>query len=105
MALQTAKVKSNVSRLCQNSSKPFPGPTFRKVSASWTDVSAHRRTHSLRYFAMHRRKIMDSILEPTVAEAKSLYGQVYENHAGLMRFLKGAGMPIPGLYTPLRSSS
>ena len=42
-----------------------------------------------------QRNIMDSVPEPTVGEAKSAFGQIYEHHAPLIRFLKASGMPIP----------
>jgi len=40
------------------------------------------------------RKILNSILETTVAEAEASYGQMFENHASLMRFMKRMGIPL-----------
>ena len=34
-------------------------------------------------------------MEPTLREAEAAYGSLYEHHAPLIRFLKGAGAPLP----------
>ena len=46
-------------------------------------------------FADERRKVLNTIMEPTLREAEAAYGSLYEHHAPLIRFLKGAGAPLP----------
>jgi alpha-amylase/alpha-mannosidase (GH57 family) len=46
-------------------------------------------------FSDERRKILNMIMEPTLNEAQAAYDAVYEHHASLIRFLKGAGTPQP----------
>jgi len=46
-------------------------------------------------FADERRKVLNMIMEPTLREAEAAYGSLYEHHAPLIRFLKGAGAPLP----------
>lgn len=46
------------------------------------------------------RKILGIILESTLTDAESIYRQVYETNAPLMRFIKDLGGPLPkALYT------
>ena len=52
--------------------------------------------YSLRsLFRDEQRKVLDSILGATLADAESHYRDLYENHVPLMRFLKDAGIPAP----------
>ena len=46
-------------------------------------------------FTDERRKILNTIMEPTLREAEASYGSIYEHHASLIRFLKGSGVPLP----------
>ncbi|UJX41183.1 DUF3536 domain-containing protein [Desulfovibrio sp. JY] len=46
-------------------------------------------------FIDERRKILGTIMEPTLQEAQATYDAVYEHHAPLIRFLKEAGTPPP----------
>jgi len=46
-------------------------------------------------FSDERRKILGMIMEPTLKEAQAAYDTVYEHHAPLISFLKGAGTPQP----------
>ncbi len=46
-------------------------------------------------FADERRKVLDMIMEPTLREAEAAYSSLYEHHAPLIRFLNGAGAPLP----------
>jgi alpha-amylase/alpha-mannosidase (GH57 family) len=53
--------------------------------------------YSLRsLFRDEQRKILDIILESTLADAVSVYRQVYERNAPLLRFLKDLNIPAPG---------
>jgi hypothetical protein len=52
--------------------------------------------YSLRsLFRDEQRKVLQSVLGATVAEAEATYRQVFEHHAPLMRFLKDIGFPMP----------
>jgi alpha-amylase/alpha-mannosidase (GH57 family) len=46
-------------------------------------------------FRDEQRKILDIILESTLADVEALYRQLYETNAPLMRFLKDSGTPPP----------
>ncbi|MFC1835984.1 DUF3536 domain-containing protein, partial [Thermodesulfobacteriota bacterium] len=46
-------------------------------------------------FTDERRKILNTIMEPTLREAEASYGSIYEHHAALIRFLNGSGVPLP----------
>ena len=51
-------------------------------------------TYSLRsLFRDAQRKILDIILESTLADAEAIYRQIYETNVPLMRFLKDSGVP------------
>ncbi len=53
-------------------------------------------THSLgSLFRDEQRRILDQILATTLAEAETEYGQLFDQHAPLMRFLAGLGAPQP----------
>jgi len=54
-------------------------------------------TYSLRYlFRDEQRKVLDRLLESTLAEVEAAYRQVYTLHYPLMRFLTDLGNPLPG---------
>ena len=46
-------------------------------------------------FSDERRKILGMIMAPTLKEAQAAYDSLYEHHAPLIRYLKGAGTPWP----------
>jgi hypothetical protein len=46
-------------------------------------------------FRDEQRRILDTILESTVADVEAIFGQLYETNAPLMRFLKDSGTPPP----------
>ncbi len=53
-------------------------------------------TYSLRsLFRDEQRRILNQVLDSTLAEAEATYQQIYENHAPLMRFLTDIGIPLP----------
>lgn len=49
--------------------------------------------HSL--FRDQQRRVVDRILESTLAEAEGVYHGLYEHHASLMRFVSDLGIPLP----------
>jgi len=54
-------------------------------------------TYSLKsLFRDEQRAVLDQIMGPTLAEAEAAYGQIYEHHAPLIRFVRASGMPVPG---------
>jgi alpha-amylase/alpha-mannosidase (GH57 family) len=46
-------------------------------------------------FADERRRILNTIMEPTLSEVEASYRSIYEHHAPLIRFLRGSDMPLP----------
>jgi hypothetical protein len=46
-------------------------------------------------FRDEQRKIVNLVLEETLAEAASAFRNIYENHAPLIRFLNNLGIPLP----------
>jgi alpha-amylase/alpha-mannosidase (GH57 family) len=59
-------------------------------------------TYSLKsLFRDNQRKVLNRILESTLAEAEAGYRQIYERHAPLMRFLNDLSMPLNDLSVPL----
>ena len=46
-------------------------------------------------FRDEQRQILDRILESTLRDAEATYRRLYEEHAPLMRFLKGLDTPLP----------
>jgi len=50
-------------------------------------------------FRDEQRKILDIILESTLSDAASVYRQIYENNAPLLRFLTDLNIPAPGTIT------
>jgi alpha-amylase/alpha-mannosidase (GH57 family) len=60
------------------------------------DEGFGRRIYSLRsLFRDEQRKIVNLVLQETLAEAASAYRGLYENHAPLMKFLNALGIPLP----------
>jgi hypothetical protein len=54
------------------------------------------KTYSLRsLFRDEQRRILNKILASTLAEAESVYLNLYQNHAPLMRFIFGLNSPVP----------
>jgi hypothetical protein len=46
-------------------------------------------------FRDEKRKVLDSVLETAQTESLTMYRQLYEHHAALMRFINYSGGPIP----------
>ena len=56
-------------------------------------------THSLKsLFRDEQRRVFNLILESTMAEAETVYRQLYEHHAPLMRFLSTLDIPLPKVF-------
>jgi hypothetical protein len=57
-------------------------------------------TYSLRsIFHDDQRKILNTILESTLSEAETVYRQVYEAHAPMMRFMTDLSVPPPRAFS------
>jgi len=57
-------------------------------------------TYSLRsIFHDDQRKILNTILHSTLAEAEAGYLQIYETHAPIMRFVTGLNIPLPRAFS------
>jgi alpha-amylase/alpha-mannosidase (GH57 family) len=53
-------------------------------------------TYSLRsLFRDEQRKVLNLLLESTLAEAEAIYRQLYERNAPMMRFITSLGIPTP----------
>jgi len=66
------------------------------VSLRMLDKHFGSSTYSLRFlFRDEQRKILDIILESTLADVEAIYRQLYETTVPLMRFLKDSGVPPP----------
>jgi len=60
-------------------------------------------TYSLKLlFRDELRKILDIILDKTLTETEASHRGIYSQHAGMMRFLSGMGIPLPD---PLHASA
>ncbi len=69
--------------------------TIRRI-----DTHFGASTYSLRsLFRDEQRKITEQILQTTLQEAESLYGQIHHRNAALVLFLRGLDFPIPKAFT------
>ncbi len=82
-------------RLRQNLNEPFGRADFPEVLRA-LDRAFPDGTYSLSsLFRDQQRLVLDRILESTLHDAESVYRQVYERHAPLMRYLADLNMPLP----------
>jgi len=81
--------------LMKDVSEAFAGADFAET-LRLLDNQFGPSTYAIKsLFRDEQRKIMDIILESTLADAEAIYRQLYENHAPLMRFLRDSGTPPP----------
>jgi len=74
---------------------PFARAEFAEV-IRLLDHHFHGSTYSLRsLFRDEQRRIVDRLIESTLADAETVYRQLFEHHAPLMRFLVDLGNPLP----------
>ena len=60
------------------------------------DEEFNQNTFSLRtLFQDERRRIVNLILNDSLISATAAYRSIYDNHASLIRFLNGVGIPVP----------
>jgi len=81
--------------LAQELAEPFAGADFAEV-IRLMDRRFGASNYSLRsLFRDERRKLLEKILATALGETESLYRQIYEQRAPLMRFLKSIHIPLP----------
>jgi alpha-amylase/alpha-mannosidase (GH57 family) len=75
--------------------EPFDRADFPTV-LRLLDKQFGAATYSLQsLFRDEQRRILRRILDSTLAEADSVYRQLYEHHVPLMRFITNLGVPLP----------
>jgi len=78
---------------------PFNGVDFQEVIRV-LDRHFGESTYSLRsIFHDDQRKILNLVLESTIAEAEAAYRHIYERHAPMMRFLSDLRAPLPRAFS------
>ena len=83
------------SYLAQELAEPFARADFAEV-LRLMDRRFGASNYSLRsLFRDERRKLVERILVTALGETESLYRQIYEQRAPLMRFLKSINIPLP----------
>jgi alpha-amylase/alpha-mannosidase (GH57 family) len=81
--------------LAQELAEPFARADFAEV-IRLMDRRFGLSNYSLRsLFRDERRKLLERILASALGETESLYRQVYEQRAPLMRFLRSINIPLP----------
>jgi alpha-amylase/alpha-mannosidase (GH57 family) len=85
--------------LKQSLTEPFNRADFPEVIRI-LDRHFGESTYSLRsIFHDDQRKILDVVLKSTLAEAETVYRQVYETHAPMMRFVNDLRVPLPRAFS------
>jgi alpha-amylase/alpha-mannosidase (GH57 family) len=83
------------SYLARELAEPFMRADFAEV-LRLMDRRFGESNYSLRsLFHDEQRKLLEQILQSALAETESLYRQIYEHRAPLLRFLKSVNMPQP----------
>jgi hypothetical protein len=81
--------------LAREVTEPFMRADFAQV-IRLMDRSFGESNYSIRsLFRDEQRGILDIILASTLGEAETLYRQIYENRAPMMRFLTTLNIPLP----------
>lgn len=81
--------------LAQELAEPFARADFAEV-IRLMDRRFGASNYSLRsLFRDERRKLVERILATALGETESLYRQIYEQRAPLMRFLRSINVPLP----------
>jgi hypothetical protein len=78
---------------------PFNRAEFQEVIRI-LDRSFGGSSYSLRsIFHDDQRTILNTILRATLAEAEAVYGQIYQTHAPMMRFVTDLNVPLPRAFS------
>jgi alpha-amylase/alpha-mannosidase (GH57 family) len=83
-----ATMAEEITRFFQKADFP---ETIRRIDRSFLETTFSLKT----LFRDEQRKILNQILESTLAEAESAHRQLYQNHTPLMRFMVDLEVPIP----------
>ncbi|MFQ5816646.1 MAG: DUF3536 domain-containing protein [Terriglobia bacterium] len=84
--------------LIQEVAGPFASADFAAV-IRLLDRHFGESTYSLKsLFRDEQRKILNLIMESTLAETEAIYRQIYDHHAPLMSFLTDLGTPLPKVF-------
>jgi hypothetical protein len=84
--------------LVREVAEPFERTDFPEI-IRLMDKHFGEASYSLKsLFRDEQEKIVNLLLESTLAAAAAAYGQVYDHHAPLMRFLADLGTPLPGVF-------
>jgi alpha-amylase/alpha-mannosidase (GH57 family) len=95
---RTQEGESNYARLLSDLKAAFFDRDFPAVIRRM-DERFGGDTFSIRsLFPDSQRRVLDLILESTLAQAGSVYRQLYEQHAPLMRFLSDIDQPTPAAF-------
>jgi alpha-amylase/alpha-mannosidase (GH57 family) len=82
-------------RMIREVTQAFSAAEFAQVIREM-DKHFGDSTYSLRYlFRDEQRKVLEHILESTLAEVEGAYRQIYDSHYPLMLFITGLGNPLP----------
>ena len=80
--------------LVESFSKADTTQVLQKIGERFSNNTFSLRT----LFRDEQRKIVDLILKDSLATAAAAYRSIYENHAPLIRFLNGLGIPVPAAF-------
>jgi alpha-amylase/alpha-mannosidase (GH57 family) len=83
--------KAMTEALATSFSKADLPETMRVLDKSFPDTRYSLRS----LFYEEQRKVLDTVLESTIAEAEAMYRQLYEHNAALLRFLTELRAPLP----------
>jgi alpha-amylase/alpha-mannosidase (GH57 family) len=93
------KDEQDLSTLRQELSDPFNRADFPEA-IRLIDKHFGESTYSLRsIFHDDQRKIMNIIMKSTLADAETVYRQLYETHSPLMRFVSDLRAPLPRAFS------
>jgi hypothetical protein len=86
---------------CEAIEKAFDAADYTEVIGLMNEGFGES-TYSLRHlFRDEQHKVMRRVLSPTLAAVDEQYRQIYEQHAGLVRYLASLTLPVPRrLLTP-----
>ena len=79
----------------QNAVEPFMRADFTAVIRVMEHCFGESNYSARSLFRDEQRKVLQTILAGNLQEAESLYRQIYEPRAPLLRFLTDIGMPLP----------
>ena len=92
--------EAELARLHEALAAPFRHADLAAVVRA-IDKAFGANTYSVRQlFRDEQRLVLGEVMRSTLAEVEAVYGQLYEHHAALMRFLAQNGLPLPKAFLP-----